>query len=217
MGSLKEINYKNFHACFLGLLNELAPIKKRYLRGNSQPFMTKTLRKAIMTRSRLRNKYNYQHTAENWHNYKKQRNFCVNLLKKAKKDHFSNIDVNKLNDNKNFWKTIKPFFTDKGINSHKLMLIENGTIITNEIDLGEVINTYFINIPDKLELKRNNHSKDNVDLSDIIETYKDHLSINKICSTFNNMQHFQLAPVSERAYKAITAWEYAFSKKGTDH
>ena len=41
--------------------------------------------------------------------YKKQRNICVNLLKRAKKEHFSNLDVNAISNNKKFWRTVKLF------------------------------------------------------------------------------------------------------------
>ena len=39
-------------------------VKKKYLRGNTQSFMTKALRKAIMNRSRLRNIYNNHNTTK---------------------------------------------------------------------------------------------------------------------------------------------------------
>ena len=42
--------------------------------------MNKSLRKATMTRSRLKNKSNKNSSAENWNSYKKQRNFCPKLL-----------------------------------------------------------------------------------------------------------------------------------------
>ena len=46
--------------CFLDackkLLDYHAPSKKKYIRANQAPFMTKELNKEIMTRSRLRNK-----------------------------------------------------------------------------------------------------------------------------------------------------------------
>ena len=38
-------------------LNKVAPIKRKYARGNQMPFMTKELSKEIMARSRLKNKY----------------------------------------------------------------------------------------------------------------------------------------------------------------
>ena len=46
-------------------LNAFAPIKKKYVRGNQMPFMTKNLSKETMTRSRLRNKYSKHKTQEN--------------------------------------------------------------------------------------------------------------------------------------------------------
>ena len=39
------------------VLNRHAPLKKGYIQANQTPFMNKVLRKAVMARSRLRNKY----------------------------------------------------------------------------------------------------------------------------------------------------------------
>ena len=47
---------------------------------------------------------------KNWKNYKKQRNFCVDLLSKTKTEYFKNLNVKDLSDNRKFWKTIKPYF-----------------------------------------------------------------------------------------------------------
>ena len=74
--------------------------------------MTKALRKAIMARSLLKNAYLKTRNSKNWGNYKKQRNFCTNLLKKTKKEYFRNLNIKDLNDNKKFWKKMKPFFSD---------------------------------------------------------------------------------------------------------
>ena len=48
---------QQFENTFLNILNAHVPLKQRYLRANDAPFMNKTLRKAIMHRSKLRNKY----------------------------------------------------------------------------------------------------------------------------------------------------------------
>ena len=42
----------------------------KILRYNNNPFMTKALRKAIMTRSRLKNTFNKNNSAKNWNSYK---------------------------------------------------------------------------------------------------------------------------------------------------
>ena len=91
--------------------------------------MTKALRKAIMTRSRLKNIYNKKRSYDNWDKYKKQRNFCMKLLRKTKQDYFNNIDIKSVSDNKKFWKTIKPYFSNKGLNSNKIFLSEKGRLI----------------------------------------------------------------------------------------
>ena len=47
----------SFEETILSVFNKYAPIKKKYIRANEAPFMTKNLHKEIMKQSRLRNKY----------------------------------------------------------------------------------------------------------------------------------------------------------------
>ena len=88
-------------------------MKIKYLTANQRKLMTKSLHKAIMKRSRLWNKFLCDRTEKSQKEYKKQRNFWVNLLKKAKKDHFANLDVNSVLDNRKFWENVKPLFSNK--------------------------------------------------------------------------------------------------------
>ena len=44
------------------------------------------------------------------------------LLWRTKKDYFQNLKIKDLSENKNFWKTIKPYFSNKGLNSNKMLL-----------------------------------------------------------------------------------------------
>ena len=60
--------------------------------------MNRTLRKAIMTK--LKRRYNLDRTTISFEKYMKQRNICVNLLRKCKKQCFSNIDVKNVTDYK---------------------------------------------------------------------------------------------------------------------
>ena len=62
--------------------------------------MTKELQKAIMKRSRLRNKFLKDGTENNQKNFKLQRNFCKKLLRISKKPYYSNLDIKKVTDNK---------------------------------------------------------------------------------------------------------------------
>ena len=75
LNSQINLNYSTFQAVFLEILNKIAPVKAKVLRFNNNAFMTKSLRKAIMLRSRLKNNFNKQRPDENWDSYKKLRIF----------------------------------------------------------------------------------------------------------------------------------------------
>ena len=77
-----------------------------------------------MHTSKLKNICNSKRTNDDWENYKKQLNFCVNLLRKTKKSIFQNINIRNLKDSKKFWKTIKVYFGNKELNSNRLFLKE---------------------------------------------------------------------------------------------
>ena len=98
--------YSNFQNIFIQVLNNHAPAKKKILLFNDNSFMTKTLRKAIMHRSRLKNIYVRKRNDKNWENYKKQSNFCVDILRKTKPEYFKNLNFKDLSDNRKFGKQL---------------------------------------------------------------------------------------------------------------
>ena len=108
-----DLCYDMFENIFMNILNKNAKVKKKYLRANNAPFMNKTLSRAIMNRSRLKNRFLKNPNNENELNYKKQRNYCVNVLNKAKKKHFNSLNNRNISNNKEFWKVVKPFFSEK--------------------------------------------------------------------------------------------------------
>ena len=61
-----------FEHLFIKTLNKYAPMKTKYQRANNSPFMNKELTKAIMVRSRLKNKSLKLRTIEAREAYKKQ-------------------------------------------------------------------------------------------------------------------------------------------------
>ena len=71
--SNNAVNFSDFQNTFTTVLHKRAPIKKKILRFNNNPFMSKALRKAIMHRSKLKNIYNKKRTDVNCANYKKNR------------------------------------------------------------------------------------------------------------------------------------------------
>ena len=147
-------SYAEFEKVFLKELNKHAPLKKKVLRHNNNAFMTKELRKEIMWRSKLKNKFNKERNHINWCNYKRQRNCCLSILRKSKKEYFNSLNMKQVSDNKLFWKSVKPFFNDKGSNSSKITLVEENNIISDEKEIANIMNNYFINVTKTLNLKK---------------------------------------------------------------
>ena len=82
-----DTNYNIFQKILCNVLDTRAPLKKKSLRANNSPFMTKQLRKMIMNRSRCKHSYHKNQTVGNWERYRKLRNECVKLTKKVKREY----------------------------------------------------------------------------------------------------------------------------------
>ena len=114
------------------------------LRANHVPYMTKRLRKAIMKRSELENKYLKNRTNENLKSYEKQRNFCSKLYKKGTKKYHEMLDLKNVTDKKEFWKTVKPFLSDKVTTFPKTSLLEKGEIISDESKVANLFSNLLL-------------------------------------------------------------------------
>ena len=108
--------------------------------------MTKEMREKNMLRSKLKNKFNEERNHINWCKYKRQRNRCLSILRKTKKKYFNSSNIKQISDNKLFWKSLKPFYSDKGSNSSKITLLEENNIINDEEEIANIMNNYFINV-----------------------------------------------------------------------
>ena len=193
------VECSEFENKFLDTLNKHAPLKKRFIRANNAPFMTKTLCKAIMVRSRLHNKSLKLKSMESMEAYKKQRNYCISLLRKAKKDYYEKLHVETI-DNKKFWKHVKPFFSDKTPPNSKITLIEANEIISDSTECAEILNNFFsdaaINLGVDRELFTNaSYASDPITMA--IEKYNNHPSIMKLNQEGFPSSYFSFEYISE--------------------
>ena len=135
--------------------------------------MTKELHNAIMKRSRYRNKFLKDKSHTSRENYKIQRNLCKKLLRKTKTSHFESLNTKKMTDNRTFWKTFVPLFTNKVSRGEKIILTEAEKYISD--DICKIFNNFFSNVVSDLKIpdycnyfpQKNTHS-----LSTIIETFE---------------------------------------------
>ena len=66
-----------------------------------------------MRRSQLETNCNKTKQEADRNAYKKQQNLCVKLRRKAVKQYFVNRFQSGIMSNNNFWKTVKPFISNK--------------------------------------------------------------------------------------------------------
>ena len=147
-----SMSYDTFDSVVKQVLNEHAPIKKKYVRANDGPFVTKAFRKAVMLRTKLRNKYNKERTKETERAFKKQRNRCVKLLRETKRNYYQNLDLKNLGDNRKFWKIVKPVFSGRVQTSSSVTLLENDKVVSNDRAVADIFNDYFVNITGSLDI-----------------------------------------------------------------
>ena len=58
-----------------------------------------------------------------------------------------------LNDNKNFWKKMKPFFSVKGLQTNNIIFKDKNRLVTEISVIANTFNNHFINITNNLNLK----------------------------------------------------------------
>ena len=198
---------------FLELANVHAPLKIKIVRGNDVPFAEKQFRKAIYTRTRLKNKINKNHSKENKMAYKKQKKNCVSLRRKCMENYLKKLTEKGLTTNKSFWKFMKPFLTNKGFTGNNdITLIHQNKIISDEKQLTKLFNSYYINIFEKssgtktFETNFENTSVQSV--RDIVNSYKNHPSIIAIKQVVNgsdvsDSERFSFKTVNESEIKDL--------------
>ena len=212
-----NITYEEFQRIFMGVLNKHAPLKTKIIRANNAPFMNKNMRKLVMNRSRLKNKFNKEPSLENERAYKKQRNVCVNLFRKAKKDYSSSLNPSVVADNKKFWMAIKPLFSQKVKIRNKIILIEGENIFSEDKEVADNLNSFFINTVKNLGIQGYDNTNDfivneaNSPIVNIIDKFKNHPSIlkikDKIKITPNDTFSFVIMDVNDVTNKIKTLKE----------
>ena len=129
-------------------------MKEKYIRHNQAPFMNKGVRKAITIWTKLLNKFRKENSFINELEYKRQRNFFTTLFKNTKRNFYNSLNINKITDDKSFWKTVKSSFTENTLKDEKTGLTENDATFSEENKIAKIFRFYFDGIVDGLSIKR---------------------------------------------------------------
>ena len=120
----------------------------------------------------------------------KQRNYCVSLLRKSKRNYYSNLNVKDITNNKNFWKTIKTLFSDITKSAVSVTLKDNNKIVESQNEVANILNDYFSKIVSSLQIPESN----NIDLQ------SERMSCPKLKSIMKYRRHPSIASIQD-SYK----------------
>ena len=209
-----DLEFDIFKAALNEAIEKHATIKQRYVRANQAPCINKTINKEIMKRSRLRNKLLNTKSDIDRKAYNKQSNLCVSLIRWEKKSFFNNISTRDITDNRTFWKTVKPLFTDNIQTKSKITLIGKKVVfgvgceqivsekvISKDQVVAEVFNKIFINIVPNLKIPSNHNydtdfSVTNDQVANALNKFRNQPSIIMIKNRRKANQCFSFGPVT---------------------
>ena len=112
--------------------------------------MNRNLFTAIMQRTKLRNIFLKNRTEEN------NKNLCVTLLRKSKREYFNNLNEKNVCDNKKFCRVFKPLLSNKGISKEKIKIVEGDKIVRRYKETAKVLNEFFSNVVTNLNIPQFN-------------------------------------------------------------
>ena len=123
-----------------------------------------------MTTSRLEYHYRKNKTEECKLAYKKQKNYTNKLCKKEKKKFIENLNFSDRKQVKQFWRTVSPFFMDKGNEGDIATIVHNEKIINDNQEIADTFNDFFEKAVENLGIVENtSFLTDTSDITDIVE------------------------------------------------
>ena len=116
------------------------------------------------------------------------------------------VDIKNITDNRKFWKTIKPLFSEKHFSNNKIILVGE-EILADNLLISETFNIYFAYVVKSLEIEgfktRDFSYTTELDyIANIVEKFKDHPSITKIKANVRLNERFQFESIDESTMNA---------------
>ena len=127
---------------------------------------------------------------------------CI-TFKKRKKNYFTNLNEKGITDNRNFWHTAKPFFSEKNKSRESIVSIEKGKTIFKEDEVASTLNNFFSNIVKSINIPEHHinalhHRISNHPTLKAILKHKNHPSINTIRCATKHLSSFHFSQVDKK-------------------
>ena len=118
-------------------------------------------------------------------NHTRNKEISVTIHQKSIRNYFNKIANGNLVTNRNFWKIMKPFLSNKGhLENVDIMLNHNSKIVCNDHELVKVFNEHYINIIEK------SVSEKSINITKEYSFDNDKQMIEIICNSYKNHPAF---------------------------
>ena len=153
-------------------------MKSKIITKQSVPYMNSKLRKAQYARNMARIKFQRFGKAY-WEGNRRHRNNVAKIRKSSMRIY---LEKNCKKHDKQFWRTISPFMSDKKFrNGSNIILNENGETKTDAAQVSEIFNDFFISTASEI-----GHNEDIASVPQAIDEYADHPSVILIKRHYDN-------------------------------
>ena len=187
--------YWVFSKLYYDVLNEHAPLKSKTVSRKKVPYMTSDLMKEMYKRNRLKNIFFKYRCKENWENYKRQRNKVTSLRRSAIKQYFMTNCKKPNVSPKDFWKCIKPFFSNSCHKDNNIILQVDDQIVSDPNVVCDTLNEYFVTMADDIaEDQLFTHSSE----------LSDHKSMETIQNIVKDKVDVNVSSPSQFKFKCVT-------------
>ena len=133
------ISFTPLNNCTLiDILDEHAPFKQIHIRVKQVLYMTEEWRKAIRHRNKLWRIFSRKRTDENYEQYKRQRNKCTSLRRKAIREQFRRKSSEPENT-REFWSAYRPFSNSKTKQANDIILKEDNIVISDKKKIEDLL------------------------------------------------------------------------------
>ena len=146
--------FSDFTDRLMKIINEIAPLKKRRIKNNTQDWFDGEIFDSIYARNRLLKKFKRSKKFEDEKIYKAAKYLTENLIKNKKKNYIKSKLQENIAKPKELWKTLKSLgLPNKNTSSGKICIETNGEVSFETEKNAESFKTFFGNLADNLVLK----------------------------------------------------------------
>ena len=162
---IQMINTTISNGLFESIVNEHAPIKRKRVRKNDVPYMTKEWKIAIRNKRKYAVRFAKNRTQENFELKKKYRNLATKERRKAIQEYWHKKTEEMHDKPASFFKAFKPFLKESNKQTTHLNLRTDRAVVTDQAKVANLLANYFTSVTSNIggdhvnSLKENDHQE----------------------------------------------------------